>query len=228
MPDETLLARVYIVRHGETAENREGIIQGQANTKLNELGVKQAALVAKALKNVRFDIALSSDLSRAADTAEAILQHHQGVELNKQVELRERSLGSMEGKKHAPGVGFKFTLAANESVEASSAFSKRITGWWNRVILQSILSKSREDGEHLNVLVATHGGVIVGLVQELLGSRKVRCQKGVVVWKCMNASVTIIEVYGNRKGVLVQYSDITHLEGLEVLESSADQTQAGT
>lgn len=57
--------RVYLVRHGETDANRQGIVQGQLDTQLNELGKNQAELVALRLRSVSFDIALASDLSRA-------------------------------------------------------------------------------------------------------------------------------------------------------------------
>ena len=59
------VAVVYIVRHGETEENRTGVMQGQLDTPLNEVGVEQAELTASALDNVRFVRAFSSDLSRA-------------------------------------------------------------------------------------------------------------------------------------------------------------------
>ena len=57
---------VYVVRHGETDANRQEIIQGHLDTHLNEAGLAQAELVASALKDVAFDIAFTSDLSRAA------------------------------------------------------------------------------------------------------------------------------------------------------------------
>jgi len=44
------IVKVYIVRHGETASNAAGIIQGQLNTALNEAGVKQAKVIAEALR----------------------------------------------------------------------------------------------------------------------------------------------------------------------------------
>lgn len=56
---------VTFVRHGETNENRNKIIQGQMDSALNELGLRQADAVAEALKNVPFTHAFSSDLSRA-------------------------------------------------------------------------------------------------------------------------------------------------------------------
>ena len=82
--------RVYIIRHGETEENRKKIIQGQLDTRLNSEGERQADLAAKALKDVPFDICYSSDLQRAADTAERILVYHPGLEVRTKTALRER------------------------------------------------------------------------------------------------------------------------------------------
>ena len=66
IPFATYMARaiVHIVRR-ETDENRQGIIQGQLNTALNATGLDQAQRVAGALRANPFDMAFSSDLSRA-------------------------------------------------------------------------------------------------------------------------------------------------------------------
>jgi len=61
----TIGLRVYLVRHGETQWNREGIIQGQQDTELNEVGIQQARLVGDAMKDLKFSLAFSSDLKRA-------------------------------------------------------------------------------------------------------------------------------------------------------------------
>lgn len=61
----TTQAKIYLVRHGETDANRKRIIQGHLDIPLSEIGLEQAALVASALRVIKFDIALSSDLSRA-------------------------------------------------------------------------------------------------------------------------------------------------------------------
>lgn len=63
--------RVYLVRHGETAENRAGIMQGQLDTELNEAGLDQARRTANALENVRFVAAHASDLQRAVKVRSA-------------------------------------------------------------------------------------------------------------------------------------------------------------
>jgi hypothetical protein len=82
--------RVYIVRHGETEENKQKIIQGHLDTILNSEGERQADLVAKALKDISFDVAYSSNLKRATDTAKRILVHHSGVEVQTHIAIRER------------------------------------------------------------------------------------------------------------------------------------------
>ena len=60
-----VVLRVYLVRHGETQANRDGIIQGQQDTRLNALGEEQARLVGEALREEEIGCAFSSDLSRA-------------------------------------------------------------------------------------------------------------------------------------------------------------------
>ncbi len=61
----TVVARVYLVRHGETDDNRQGIMQGQRNTPLNSSGAHRSRLVADALMDVPFSAAYASDLARA-------------------------------------------------------------------------------------------------------------------------------------------------------------------
>jgi probable phosphoglycerate mutase len=60
-----MVVRVYIVRHGETQENMDGVIQGQRDTALNANGEGQAWMVGEALKDAKIGVAFSSDLSRA-------------------------------------------------------------------------------------------------------------------------------------------------------------------
>lgn len=57
--------RMYIVRHGQTDCNVQGIMQGHLDTPLNDQGRQQAQLVGRALRFTRFDAAFSSDSDRA-------------------------------------------------------------------------------------------------------------------------------------------------------------------
>ena len=65
--------KLYIIRHGETAWNVEGRLQGQTDTELNENGVRLAKVTAEGLKNIPFDLGISSPLRHAKHTAELVL-----------------------------------------------------------------------------------------------------------------------------------------------------------
>jgi probable phosphoglycerate mutase len=67
--EERVVARVYLIRHGETQENRDRIIQGQMDTQLNAHGKWQAQLlgVHKRISNIRIAKMMTSDLSRAVE-----------------------------------------------------------------------------------------------------------------------------------------------------------------
>jgi broad specificity phosphatase PhoE len=67
---------ILIIRHGETAWNREGIFRGLQDVPLNDTGRAQAALTAEALAERNIDAAYTSPLSRAAETAAIVLAPH--------------------------------------------------------------------------------------------------------------------------------------------------------
>lgn len=92
MPQTTLL----LVRHGQTEWNRLGRYQGQLDAPLNDTGRAQAAALARALRDTPIDVACSSDLSRAGETARIALQDRD-VEHHVDPQLREIALGPWEG-----------------------------------------------------------------------------------------------------------------------------------
>lgn len=89
---------VYLIRHGETDWNLAGRWQGHADVPLNELGHRQAKLVAQRLvaEAAQFDAIYSSDLARAYQTAWEI-----GAAVKVAVQLlpnlREIDLGTWSG-----------------------------------------------------------------------------------------------------------------------------------
>ncbi|MBW4614139.1 MAG: histidine phosphatase family protein [Desmonostoc vinosum HA7617-LM4] len=67
------MARVIIVRHGQSSYNTERRIQGRTDvSKLTEKGRDDAIKVGKALSNIVFDAVYSSPLQRAKQTADII------------------------------------------------------------------------------------------------------------------------------------------------------------
>ncbi len=91
------MTRFILLRHGQTDWNVERRYQGQADIQLNAVGVEQAHKAAEALRDEKIDVAYSSDLSRALDTAHAVLKYHADTELIVDPLLRERAFGELEG-----------------------------------------------------------------------------------------------------------------------------------
>lgn len=88
---------LYFVRHGESEANAAGRFAGQTDSPLTERGRQQAEAVAEVLAGVDFDHVISSDLSRARDTAEAIARR-QGRSVEVYPDLREIDVGDAEGR----------------------------------------------------------------------------------------------------------------------------------
>jgi probable phosphoglycerate mutase len=88
--------RVVLWRHGRTEWNVAGRVQGQTDTALDEVGVRQAAAAAARLASLRPVRILSSDLQRARHTAEE-LSRLTGVPVELDERLREMNFGEREG-----------------------------------------------------------------------------------------------------------------------------------
>jgi phosphoserine phosphatase len=88
---------ILLVRHGETAWNREGRYQGRTDIPLSDVGKAQVAALGQRLAEIRIHSAYASPLSRARVTAEAILGARD-IPLNLDPGLMEISHGEWEGK----------------------------------------------------------------------------------------------------------------------------------
>ncbi len=85
-----------LLRHGRTADNHGGRIQGQLDTPLDEVGRRQAAATAPLLTAAAPGVLLSSDLARARDTA-LVLGERAGLVPVLDPRLRELHLGTWQG-----------------------------------------------------------------------------------------------------------------------------------
>jgi glucosyl-3-phosphoglycerate phosphatase len=88
--------RLLIWRHGQTDHNVSGIWQGQLDTALSDTGRAQAQAAAAVLATYEPVAIVSSDLSRAAETAEA-LASRLGLAVRHDERLREIHAGEWQG-----------------------------------------------------------------------------------------------------------------------------------
>ncbi|MCX5067072.1 histidine phosphatase family protein [Micromonospora lupini] len=90
------MTRLIVWRHGNTDWNAANRVQGHSDVPLNELGRDQARAAAPLLASLRPDAIVSSDLSRATETA-AALAALTGLPVRTDARLRERHFGQWQG-----------------------------------------------------------------------------------------------------------------------------------
>ncbi|NRB52252.1 MAG: histidine phosphatase family protein [Saprospiraceae bacterium] len=95
--------KVFIVRHGETDFNRQGIVQGQGvDTSLNALGKEQALAFYRHYSHLNFEAVLTSKLQRTHQTMAHFI--NKGIQWEQFAEINEISWGIHEGKKGEPSM----------------------------------------------------------------------------------------------------------------------------
>ena len=213
---------VYLVRHGETFQNREKVVQGADPTqgRLTEKGVRQAHLLGQHLANTPFDMVFCSPLERTVLTLSQILLARTGkrtLPIRFADALKEVNLGVLHGCTHAEwramttGNPMAFAPEGGESWEdvkdRTSAFFRQevLPGPWERV------------------LIVAHGGVNRGILAPLLGMTIGETwQEAGIGTPQSNTCVNRIELNasGEMTGLIV--NDTTHLAG-EFSEATAGQ-----
>src|SRR5947209_8391773 len=88
--------KLYLFRHGETDWNAEGRFQGHLDIPLNEKGRAQARALVEKLKLASIEAIVTSDLSRARDTA-LVSAQALGLPIFEDRRLREAFLGDAQG-----------------------------------------------------------------------------------------------------------------------------------
>lgn len=203
--------KLCLIRHGETTWNAERRLQGHTDIPLNTKGIQQARQMAQALKNTKlsFDALYTSDLKRAADTANAIVELF-GVEARVDSALRERHFGALQGLtiQEAPLLqptiwqahiarDLEHELKGGESIHQ---FALRV---------QTILNKIQEQHTGQTILIVSHGGTL-DMVYRIASKQALRTER---VASVPNASLNWIT---HQKGVgwsVEKWADIRHLEG---------------
>ena len=151
---------LVLVRHGETAWNVEGRIQGHLDVPLNETGLAQADATGRRLAGEKFDAIYSSDLIRAYRTASPVVANPD-AEIVREPRLRERHLGVLQGltgeealaRQPAAWKVFKARDPALplEAGESLGGFARRIVDF----VEEKLAAHSGG-----RVLMVTHGGAL--------------------------------------------------------------------
>lgn len=89
--------KLYIIRHGETSWNKEKKLQGRKDIMLDADGLRLAELTGEGMKDIDFDLVISSPLIRAKQTAELVMAGRQ-LPMITDKRMIEMSFGKWEGE----------------------------------------------------------------------------------------------------------------------------------
>jgi probable phosphoglycerate mutase len=195
-----------LVRHGETAWNAEGRVQGQLDVPLNETGRVQARAVASVLGYESFAAIYSSDLVRVQQTAAPVAERL-GLEVFLDARLRERHYGVFQGmtyaeaKERIPEGYARFRAKDREydfgTGESLGSFNER-----SLLFIQELVR--RHEGEDL--LLFTHGGILEMVYRHATG-RGLSTPRD---FEIPNAALNRIEI-GPAGWRIAAWADVGHL-----------------
>lgn len=212
MPD-TQTTLVYVVRHGETEWNRIGKQQGHLDSPLTERGIEQAHALAEGLINRGIELVFSSDLGRAIATADIICEKL-GLSVRKDMRLRERHLGSLQGltkdewRMKNPDEWMTF-LSGDPDYCFPGGESARQRFERSVGCVEALAKKN----SGRIILIVTHGGVLSGLFYRVIGiSLSVPRQ-----FSLFNAAINRFTVSGTN-WQLDMWGEVCHLRGMETLD----------
>jgi 2,3-bisphosphoglycerate-dependent phosphoglycerate mutase len=195
-----------VVRHGETAWNAEGRIQGHLDSPLNEEGLAQALLLGERLVREPFSQLYSSDLGRALQTAQPIADRS-GRRVVPDARLRERNLGVFQGltgaecERRSPGHYARFKLRDADHVIPEGESVRQV---YERVSAVFADLARKHSGEH--AVVVTHGGVLDALYRLVNGLPLDQPRD----FPIFNASLNVVRYEGGRWSIML-WGDISHL-----------------
>lgn len=207
--------RIIAIRHGETAWNVDTRIQGQLDIPLSATGRWQAQRLADALGGEALIAIYASDLARAWETAQFV-GRARGIDVVKEVALRERSFGEFEGRTFAeieaqmPEQSMRwrkrdpeFTPAGGESLQLLRT----------RVVEAAARIAARHPGQQ--IALVGHGGVM-----DVLYRAATRLEiQAPRTWALGNAAINRL-LWTPEGFTLVGWADTRHLEGSALDETS--------
>lgn len=165
--------KLYLIRHGETQWNKQRKVQGHADIPLNEHGRYLAVETAKGLSDIKFDLAYTSPLVRAKETAEIILAGR-GVPLHEDIRIQEIGFGVAEGMNCSRENQSKESRAFQKFFDDTVNYEVPEGGesiWQLTERVQEFFEELyKKDGwEEKTILISTHGAAVTAMLNLMRG-----------------------------------------------------------
>lgn len=227
--------QITLIRHGQTVQNSLGIVQGHMDTQLNNIGIEQAQLLASKIAIDDYQLVYSSDLARAFDTARQLVCGTKNgftcemIRIDQR--LRERSLGSCDGKKLK--VFLDQCSAANKhpddfTPEGGQTLNELqidvVDFIQNRILPDAVnVMKQSNNGCEIKILIVSHGITIREFIKHLrsFGDNRSWPSSDHVAFTHSppNTSASVFRVHIDTKSEQIStvecicLHDLSHLEG---------------
>jgi probable phosphoglycerate mutase len=207
------MTNIYIARHGETVWNTERRMQGQFNSPLTALGIKQAGWLAQKVEGLAIDVIVTSPLERALDTAR-ILRGTKEIEIIEESGFKEIYLGSWQGqsiekvKEKYPKIHSNFWTKPEDYVPVDGESFIELTSRVEKAFNDVLVTYPNQ-----NILIVAHAIVIKALLNIVQNGGNVN-----KLWEGERIKPTSLSLLKLEKGeVTVDYiGDVSHY--LEVNE----------
>lgn len=201
--------KLYLVRHGQTDSNRDGVGLGRADVPLTKLGLQQAERLGERFRTIALDRVLTSPLLRAKQTAEPLAAWSSLTPVTTQA-LIELDVGETEGMPF-PEMREKYPdflrlWASPECAHVRMPGGESLEDLADR--LDPLVDELRE-AEHETVAVVSHNFTTKILLCRLLGLPLA----GFRHFATDLASVSVIELRNGRAEVHL-LNDTCHLHDL--------------
>lgn len=204
------MKELILVRHGQSEQHIRDITGGWTDTPLTELGARQAQITGRRLALKIKELSpriLSSDLSRAAATAQIIGKAIE-VEPTFHQELRELNNGKAAGLTLAQAEQFALPVTQPmidwipyPQAESWRMMTDRIFGFLDRI--ESQIGQT--------AVVVTHGNSGIAVIQWWLRMAEA-CRKG-ISFELDACSITWLNVNSWAERTIVKLNDTSHLQG---------------
>ncbi len=190
--------RLYMMRHGETDWNKKHLWQGQTDIPLNAKGRYVAELTREGMKEIHLDIAFCSPLCRAKETAEIVLRGR-NVPLIVDERIIEMGFGPLEGKDMrdvTDETRIFFEHPEQYVVPEDAEGFDEVLAREKSFLDELVANPAYQD---YNVLIATHGAALRGLMAVLEEKPIERYWEGGVHKNC---GMTIVDICDRKVEIL--------------------------
>ena len=177
---------LFLIRHGQSIYNLENRFTGWKDVELTDLGIAQATEAGEILSKITFDLCFTSNLKRAQNTLNLILEKmNQNINIIKDEALNERAYGDPIGQNKLEAAekfgseqvqiwrrSFDVPPPGGESLKMTA---ERTLPYYNDVIKPQINSGK-------NIIISAHGNSIRAIVMEIFNLTPEQILKTEIGW----------------------------------------------